>query len=159
MVPIANLHSSVWNRATTQVLVVDDDICVGAAIRTLLNIEGCSTVHVQDSDTGSKLFESMRFDVAIVDIFMPGRSGIETIASFRAQAPQVPIIAMSGFRFRSGSDRNLDFLGMAIAAGAATGLRKPFTLHQLMAALHESINPAVGCSQSPRRRVKQEGAM
>lgn len=156
MVPIANLLSPVWNRVNTQVLVVDDDMCVGAAIRMLLNSEGCSTIHVQDSDTGHKLIESMRFDVAIVDIFMPDRSGIETIASFRAQAPQVPIIAMSGFRFRTGFDRSLDFLGMAITAGAVVGLRKPFTLHQLVAALHASIDAAAECT---RRQEQQEGAV
>lgn len=125
-----------------RILVVEDDPAVGAAIQFMLDREGCDTMHVPDADVGMRVFESSRFDLAIVDIFMPGTNGLRTIAAFRRLAPAVPIVAMSGFRFRGSMNRDLDFLGMATAAGAAACLRKPFAPRQLMMAVYASLDPS-----------------
>jgi DNA-binding response OmpR family regulator len=125
-----------------RVLVIEDDPSVGAAIQIMLDREGCDTVHAPDADMGIKAFEASSFDLVIVDIFMPGANGLETIAEFRIRAPAVPILAMSGFRFRGSMDPGLDFLGMAAEAGATGCLRKPFTPEQLTAAVRASLEPA-----------------
>jgi DNA-binding response OmpR family regulator len=130
----------------TRVLVIEDDLSVGAAIQTMLGREGFQTVHVPDSDAGLRVFESSRFDLVIVDIFMPGKSGLTTIAEFCKLAPTVPIVAMSGFRFRDTMNSSLDFLSMAAAAGATVCLRKPFSCRELMAAVHTSFEPTVAAS-------------
>jgi DNA-binding response OmpR family regulator len=126
-----------------RILVIEDDPSVGAAILMILDREGCDTVHVPDAGAGAEAFESSRFDLVIVDIFMPGVNGLEIIAGFRQQSPTVPILAMSGFRFRDTMDPGLDFLGMAAEAGAAACLRKPFAPRQLMAAVQASLDPAL----------------
>jgi DNA-binding response OmpR family regulator len=126
----------------TRVLVIEDDLSVGAAIQMMLDREGCHAVHATDANTGNKVFESSSFDLVIVDLFMPGISGLRTIAGFRQRAPTVPILAMSGFRFRGSMNPGLDFLGMATDAGATVCLRKPFAPRQLMAAVHASLDPA-----------------
>jgi DNA-binding response OmpR family regulator len=126
----------------TRVLVIEDDLSVGAAIQMMLDREGCQAVHATDALAGKKAFESSSFDLVIVDIFMPGISGLKTIAGFRQRAPMVPILAMSGFRFRDLMDPSLDFLRLAAEAGAAACLRKPFTPRELMAAVHASLDPA-----------------
>lgn len=128
-----------------RVLVVDDDSSVGAAIRFMLDREGYDTMHVLDAVAGMRVFESSPFDLAIVDIFMPGTNGLTTIAGFRRLAPAVPIVAMSGFRFRSSMNADLDFLGMASEAGAVACLRKPFACEQLMTAVHASLEPLPEC--------------
>jgi DNA-binding response OmpR family regulator len=126
-----------------QVLVVEDDPSVGAAIRMMLDREGYDTVIALDADAGMRAFESFHFDLAIVDIFMPGLSGLATIAGFRQRDPAVPILAMSGFRFRDSLDPCLDFLGMAAQAGASVCLRKPFAPKQLMIAVGASLDPSL----------------
>jgi DNA-binding response OmpR family regulator len=126
----------------TRVLVIEDDLSVGAAIQMMLDREGCEAVHATDAHVGKKAFESSSFDLVIVDIFMPGISGLKTIAGFRQRAPTVPILAMSGFRFRDLMDPSLDFLRLAAEAGAAACLRKPFTPRELMAAVYASLDPA-----------------
>ena len=123
----------------TRVLVVEDDLSVGAAIQMLLGREGYDTTHAPDADGGIRAFESCRFDLAIVDIFLPGISGLKTIAKFRQQAPDVPILAMSGFIFRDSMDPVPDYLALAIQAGATASLRKPFAPWQLMAAVHAGL--------------------
>ena len=140
----------------TRVLVVEDDLSVGAAIQMMLNGEGWDTVHAPDADIGIKAFESSRFDLAIVDIFMPGINGLITIAAFRQRAPAVPILAMSGFRFRESMNSGLDYLGMAVRVGAKVCLRKPFAPGQLMAAVYASLDPSVPelASQRPENQDK-----
>jgi DNA-binding response OmpR family regulator len=125
----------------TRVLVIEDDLSVGTAILMILDGEGCHAVHAADADTGKRAFESYRFDLVIVDIFMPGMSGLKIIAELRKQAPTVPILAMSGFRFRGSMNSSLNFLGMAAEAGATACLRKPFAPRQLITAVSASLDP------------------
>jgi DNA-binding response OmpR family regulator len=125
-----------------RVLIIEDDPSVGAAIQMMLGREGYDAVHAPDADTGMKVFESSRFNLVIVDIFMPGMNGLKTIAEFRHRAPDVPVLAISGFRFRDSMDPGLDFLAMADQAGAAVCLRKPFTSEQLMTAVRASVDPS-----------------
>lgn len=133
----------------SRVLVIDDDVSVGAAVRIMLDREGCEAVHVTDAEAGIKAFEASRFDLVIVDIFMPAMSGLETIAKFRIRAPKLPIIAMSGFRFRASADPSLDFFTMAINLGAASCVHKPFTPRQLMTV----VNASLGLGLSDDRRA------
>jgi DNA-binding response OmpR family regulator len=125
-----------------RVLIIEDDPSVGAAIKMMLGREGCDAVHTSDAETGVKVFESLCFNLVIVDIFMPGMNGLKTIAEFKNRAPDVPVLAISGFRFRDSMDPGLDFLGMADEAGAAACLRKPFTSEQLMTAVRASVDPS-----------------
>jgi DNA-binding response OmpR family regulator len=136
----------------TRILIVEDDPSVGAAIQMMLSREGCETVHASDAGIGIGALESSRFDLAIIDIFLPDIDGLSIIAEIRRRIPTVPILAMSGFRFRDSMDPALDYLAMATQAGAAICLRKPFASQQLMAAVHTSLasRPSVLASRSPK---------
>jgi len=109
----------------TRIMVVEDDPSVGAAIVMTLGHEGYDTVHAPDAGTGMRAFESSRFDLVIIDIFLPDISGLETIAELRRRSPVMPILAISGFIFRDSMDPVLDYLALATKAGAAVCLRKP----------------------------------
>lgn len=123
----------------TRVLVIDDDHSVRAAIEMLLRYQDCIAVLADSGHLGAKTFEASDFDVVMVDIFMPGMDGLETIKGFRERAPTVPIVAMSGFRFRNSMAPAPDFLGMAAKLGATCCLRKPFGPEQLMAAINACL--------------------
>lgn len=125
----------------TRVLVIEDDCSVGAAIQMVLTREGFEAVYTPDAEAGIKVFEASSFDLVIVDIFMPGTSGINAIARFRQREFKAPILAMTGFRYRESMDPGLNFLGMASRAGATTCLSKPFTPEQLIAAIYAGIEP------------------
>ena len=126
-----------------RILVIEDDASVATAILMMLAREGYEAVHATDGGAGMEVFESSRFDLVMVDIFMRGVNGLTTIARFRQRAPAVPILAMSGFRFRDSMHPDLDFLELAAKAGAAVCLRKPFTLRQLQAAVRASLDAAL----------------
>lgn len=139
-----------------RVLVVEDDPSVGAAIRMILDREGYETTIAPDADAGIGAFESLQFDLVLVDIFLPGKSGLSIIAEVGRRAPTVPILAMSGFRFRDSMEPGLDFLGMAALAGAVVCLRKPFESRQLIAAVRASLDRQLPVF-SPQDRRSRKG--
>jgi DNA-binding response OmpR family regulator len=123
-----------------RILVIDDDRSVRTAIKTLLEHERFEVVATEDGRAGLEALESTPFDVVIVDIFMPGMDGLETITAFHRRAPRVPIIAMSGFMFRDSAEPAPDFLSMATKLGAACSLHKPFRPRDLIAAVRACLH-------------------
>jgi DNA-binding response OmpR family regulator len=116
----------------SRVLVVDDDKAVRTVIKTVLELEGFDVIVAEDGRSGIAAIQSYSFDVVIVDIFMPGMDGLETIRIFNKHAPTVPVIAISGFLFRDSSIPAPDFLSMATKLGAAYSLHKPFRPKDLL---------------------------
>lgn len=123
------------------ILVIDDDSSVGAAIKAVLLNNNCAVVLTNSSQLGIDAFDTAAFDLVMVDIFMPEPEGLETVRYVRTRAPATPIIAMSGFRFRSTIVPTFDFLEMAAALGATCCLRKPFAPEQMMAAVNSCLAP------------------
>lgn len=139
----------------TRVLVIEDDHSVSMAIQSMLAHQGCDTVLAPDAHQGVQAFEASIFDVVMIDIFIPGMDGLKTINLLRKRMPTLPIVAMTGFRFRNSMSPTLDFLGMAAQLGASSCLRKPFSPQQLMAAINSSLNPALVSDHTGETR-KQE---
>jgi DNA-binding response OmpR family regulator len=136
-------------RTTTRILVIDDDACVSTAIQAILARHQYDTVLASRAHAGIHAFQASQFDVVMVDLFMPGMNGLDTITRIRSKST-VPIIAMSGFRLRNSLDPDQDFLGMAILCGATTSLRKPFSPPQLVAA----IDRGLGLASSAERTMQ-----
>src|SRR6202166_2083557 len=128
-------------RTPTRILVIDDDACVGTAIQAILALRSCETVTASRAHSGIHTFQALGFDLVMVDLFMPGMNGLDTITRIRSESA-VPIIAMSGFRLRNSLDPDQDFLGMAMLRGATISLRKPFSPAQLVAAIDRSLGLA-----------------
>ncbi len=149
--PALHLHGSeqppCLAKMTTRILVIDDDSCVSTAIQAILGRRRYETVLASRAHAGIHTFQASEFDVVMVDLFMPGMNGLDTISRIRGESA-VPIIAMSGFRLRNSLDPDQDFLGMAILRGATISLRKPFSPPQLVAAIDRSLGlaPSTGGS-------------
>jgi CheY-like chemotaxis protein len=120
-----------------RVLVIDDDDCIGAAIKVTLARRKGETELASRAYAGIEALESSRFDVVLVDLFMPGMSGLDAISYIRRQSG-IPIVAMSGFRLRD-SRNSIDYLGMAMQRGASACIRKPFAPQQLIEAIDRSF--------------------
>jgi CheY-like chemotaxis protein len=123
----------------SRILVVDDDPLICSSIKAWLE-NSCFEVVLADGGlTGLRALERTLFDVMVVDIFMPGMNGFESIRAFHQRAPNVPIIAISGLMFRDHHAPAPDFLRMALNLGAAYCLRKPFKRTDLMAAIEHCL--------------------
>lgn len=122
-----------------RVLVVDDDPLVSLSIRLTLERQGFETVLADGGVSGLNALEATRFDIMIVDIFMPEMRGFESVRVFHQRAPDVPLIAISGYAFAQHTTPAPDFLRMALELGATRCLRKPFTTAALLAVIEESL--------------------
>ena len=125
-----------------RILVVDDDPLVSLSIRLTLERHGFETVLADGGVSGLHALEARRFDVMIVDIFMPEMRGFESVRVFHERAPDVPLVAISGYAFAQHATPAPDFLRMALELGATRCLRKPFTPAALLAVIEESLAEA-----------------
>jgi CheY-like chemotaxis protein len=130
------------NLVLANILIVDDDSAVQATIRILLERAGHSVVAASDGRKGLAIFEAGDFDLLLLDIFMPGMDGLETMRLIHQQRPLIPIIVISGRPIASDPGAGLDFLAMATKLGAVTSLQKPFKPAALLAAVENCLEAA-----------------
>src|ERR1700687_1977563 len=121
-----------------RILVIDDEVLVRNTVRMMLEHRGHHVVVAECGQRGVEAIEAYAFDVVIVDIFMPGMDGFQTIRILRESAPKVAIIAISGYAFREVSWPVPDFLKMAGDLGATRCLLKPFKAWELIEAVEAS---------------------
>src|ERR1700751_1565278 len=135
----------------TRILVVDDDPMVCTAIEVLLQRHNFDVVVTDGGEAGLRALDGGGIDLMIVDIFMPHMRGFESIRIFHERAPEIPLIAMSGYAFANLSAPAPDFLRMALELGASRCLRKPFTPDALLAAINDCLAEAQARGSSVAR--------
>ena len=96
------------------------------------------------------------FSAAIVDVFMPGVDGLETIRRLTTLAPGMPLIVISGFPFARADSRSPDFLGMSIKLGSAHYLPKPFRPPELLGLVETCC--ASGANRPDAKNSAEEAA-
>jgi DNA-binding NtrC family response regulator len=130
-----------------RILVVDDDSHICLAIRAWLKRYGFRVSIADGGTSGLLALDNSRFDLMIVDIFMPHMRGFESIRIFHNHAPTVPLIAISGYAFSGLEASSPDFLRLALRLGATRCLRKPFRPMTLLSVIDECLSEA-----EPHRR-------
>ena len=124
-----------------QLLVVDDEQDTCANLADIFTDLGYDVDVAYDGFTALERVKQKTYDIAILDLKMPGMDGLEAIRNFHQVLPRVPIIAMSGFMFRAASALTPDFLAMASKFGAACSLPKPFKPEELLGAVQLCLPP------------------
>ena len=75
---------------------MDDEAETRMLIQAILESAGHEVVLAADGSEGLRQYHSTSVDLALVDLFMPNREGLETIKEIKQQFPDFPMIAMSG---------------------------------------------------------------
>jgi CheY-like chemotaxis protein len=126
----------------SNILVIDDDPAVRMTIRLVLEREGHTVKLATDGLAGMKAIKAGGIDLLIVDIFMPGMDGIETIREVRQHQPDLPAIVISGTSLGGAGLQAPDFLAMAVKLGAVRSLQKPFKPRDIIAAVSQCLGDA-----------------
>jgi CheY-like chemotaxis protein len=121
------------------ILIIDDDKMVGEATQILLRAKGYEVTVVQDGKSGIEAIRAGQFDLAIVDLFMPGMNGLKVIEAIRQSNPTIPMIAASGFMFGGAVPPMPGFESMATEAGAVLTLYKPFRPSEILQAIERAM--------------------
>ena len=120
-----------------KVLLVEDERKIASLIRKELEARGFVVDVAHRGDEGYTLATTRPYDVAVLDIMLPGRDGLSILRNLRDQRATVPILLLTA---RSALNERLDGLNL----GADDYLTKPFYLDELVARLHALIRRATG---------------
>jgi DNA-binding response OmpR family regulator len=118
----------------TRVLVIEDDELARQTLEIALRRMGVEVFVAPDGETGLRLFDTVRADIVITDMVMPGLDGLDVIGKLRAKAPDVAIVAISGGGRFINADNCLE---NASQMGVNRVLRKPFNLFELKSLVAE----------------------
>ena len=118
-----------------QILIIDDAPGIGDVLKLILSSEGHEVQSVTDSQEGVDLINSQGFDLAIVDIFMPQKSGLEVIQEVSKSKPDVKLIAMTAF----GGHDDVDMRAFAERYGAVRSFEKPFDRENVLNMVAEAL--------------------
>jgi CheY-like chemotaxis protein len=123
----------------SKILVIDDDPAVRMTIKLVLEREGHAVELATDGLAGMKAIRAGGIDLLIVDIFMPGMDGIETIREVHRHQPGLPAIVISGTSLAGPGLQAPDFLAMAVKLGAVRSLQKPFKPRDIIALVQHCL--------------------
>jgi CheY-like chemotaxis protein len=123
------------------ILVIDDEDELRRTTARLLAAVGYSVTEAATGPEGFRLWRERRSDLVLTDIHMPEGGGIELICQLRAEAPTLPVIAMSG----SARSRDLDQLRDSKLLGTVRVIQKPFG----WATLSDAVTAALGTQALP----------
>ena len=134
------------------ILVVDDEVSIRRALRATLHKLGFQTVEAARGEEALSLLLANSFDAVLLDINMPGMSGIDTCRNMRDLFPRIPILMLT---VRDSEDDKVD----ALDAGADDYVTKPFQLRELTARIRAAMRwtKAPAPQQQPELPVLRVG--
>ncbi len=118
-----------------RILIMDDDMEFRETLRRILEFEGFEVEDAPNGNIGIYSLHQEPADLALIDIVMPGRDGLETIKELKKEFPEVKIIAMSG----GGVCSPDNYLRSAAFHGAQHVLSKPFEQGELLTAIKQLL--------------------
>jgi DNA-binding NtrC family response regulator len=121
--PLAGLYGRDFN-AKYSVLVVDDEPIVCHSVRRILSKQSCAVEEAFDVDAALQKMRLRDYDLVILDLKMPKRSGMEVLKSIRKQWPELPVVMVTGHG-------TIETAIEATRLGAFNFLPKPFTPAEL----------------------------
>jgi two-component system OmpR family response regulator len=120
-----------------RILVVEDSPGIAAFLRKGLREEGYTVELAGDGDTAFRRATTEGFDAAVVDVMLPGRSGIELVRDLRQGGAAFPVLLLTA------RDRTEDKVE-GLDAGADDYLTKPFDFSELTARLRALLRRRAG---------------
>lgn len=123
-----------------KILIVEDQDDIAALLKLHLSDLGAEITHASDGHSGMRMACAMEWDLLILDIQLPGPSGLEICRSVRRNQSYVPILLLT-----SRSSELDRVLGLDL--GADDYITKPFSVMELIARIKAMFRRVNGLSQ------------
>ena len=114
------------------ILVVDDEAGVRTSLTGILGDEGYQVEAVDSGEAALALLEGRRFDLLLLDVWLPKLDGIETLARARLLDPEVPVVVMSGHG-------TIETAVKAVRMGAQDFVEKPLSLEKTLTVVKNAL--------------------
>jgi two-component system KDP operon response regulator KdpE len=126
--------------APLRVLVIDDEPAIRRFLRVSLAAQGYLVLEAESGESGYALLQRNTVGVVILDLGLPGVSGLDILKRLRESGSSVPVIVLSSRSDEGGKVAALDM-------GADDYVTKPFGVDELLARIRAAV----------RHRLQQEG--
>ncbi|WP_344762538.1 response regulator transcription factor [Actimicrobium antarcticum] len=120
-----------------RILLAEDDRMIGDAVRTSLRQEGYVVDWVRDGNAADSALLHDHFDLALLDLGLPGKDGIDVLRNLRNRKKGLPVIIITA---RDGIDARIKGLD----AGADDYVVKPFDIDELAARIRSALRRSAG---------------
>lgn len=125
-----------------RLLLVEDDYGIGIDLYSGLNHAGYAVDWVKDGETATSALRSEDYGLAVLDIGLPRRSGLDVLKDLRASGKNLPVMILTAKHTVADRIRGLD-------CGADDYMIKPFDLDELNARLRAILRRS-SCRATPR---------
>jgi DNA-binding response OmpR family regulator len=125
------------------ILVIEDEPGIVDFLERGLRAQGFDVISATDGTSGAAAALGEDVDLVVLDLMLPGRSGLEVLASVHATKPALPVIVLTALGEVEHRVAGLD-------AGAVDYLTKPFSLAELAARIRAQLRAA---AQMPRTTI------
>ncbi len=118
--------------AAGSILVIDDEGGIRESLEVLLSLEGYSVKTAPDGEQGLRMLELESFDLVLLDLALPGQSGLDLLPQIKERQPETPVIMITAY----GTVENVV---EAIRAGAENFVQKPWDNEKLLADIRSAV--------------------
>jgi DNA-binding NtrC family response regulator len=115
-----------------RILIIDDEAAIRESLEELLTLEGFQVTAAVDGPAGIDQLAHSEFDLLLLDLALPGESGLELLPKILEMQPSLPVIMITAF----GTVSNVVD---AIRAGAENFVQKPWDNEKLLADIRAAI--------------------
>lgn len=141
--------------SAVELLVVDDDPKMTEGLKEILEEEGYSVTLFENPASALDALKKQKFTIALVDLIMPGKNGIEVLKKIIDQSPETKVIIITGFA-------TIESAVETIKVGATDYITKPFKVNEIQNIIKrtlEEINfekrvPYIFKSKEPDRIIR-----
>ncbi|WP_175920771.1 response regulator transcription factor [Burkholderia latens] len=124
-----------------RLLLVEDDLSIGQSLLRALSDAGYGVEWVRDGATGRASIDAFEYTAVLLDLGLPGMSGLDVLRSVRASHKEVPILILTA---RDDVDTRVQGLDL----GADDYLAKPFQVRELLARVRAVMRRKAGYAAS-----------
>lgn len=133
------------------ILVVDDEQSIRDSLSGILEDEGYRTLTAASGDEALLRLTEERAEIILLDIWMPGMDGLETLAKIREGYPDQLVLMMSGHG-------TIETAVRATKLGAHDFIEKPLSLEKLLLTIHNGLQLARLIEENRELKSKVDGA-
>src|SRR5580698_9275404 len=80
-----------------RILVIDDESAIRESLEVLLTLEGYQVRMATEGEQGLRMLEQDNFDLVLLDLALPGQSGLELLPQIRERQPELPDIMITAY--------------------------------------------------------------
>ena len=115
------------------VLIVDDEPSILQSLGGLLTDEGFEVISATNGYEALKIIDAESPDLVLLDIWMPGIDGIETLKEIKKSHPFLPVIIISGHG-------TIETAVRATKLGAYNFIEKPLSIDKIIVTINNALN-------------------